>query len=78
MRYIEPPSPEQGNKRLRTFFAFTPFRVDKETRWLEWVTVREEYKCGYGGCWWCVLEFVDDKKELLRAYPIEPTGESTL
>lgn len=32
--------------RDRKFFALWPITIDGETRWLEWVSVYEEYKQG--------------------------------
>lgn len=44
MRFYEP---YLGDVRYRTFFAFLPVRIGKETRWLEKVKVREVYSYDY-------------------------------
>ena len=41
MRYIKP---ELGTKRIETWFALFPVTIGRETRWLEKVTVEQEYK----------------------------------
>lgn len=41
MRYIKP---SNGDKKVKTFFAILPVKIDKEIRWFEWVTVGYTYR----------------------------------
>lgn len=43
MRWTVDPQPKSGDERTRTFFAFIPFSIGNEVRWLEKVTVIEVY-----------------------------------
>lgn len=67
MRFIPP---KNGDKRTRSFFAWLPVINHKtgETRWLERVNVKEEYKIGFSGgsslriCKsWVIIEFYDQE-----------------
>jgi len=40
MRWKEP---EKGDTRIRSWFALFPINLNGITRWLEWVTVEQEY-----------------------------------
>jgi hypothetical protein len=62
--------PKQFEKRTRTFFAFFPVTIYhgprenhiRDTRWLERVTVEEEYWClSFVSPHWKLLSFVDEK-----------------
>ena len=50
MRFIkkDPYYPPNGKIESLTWFAIIPVTIDKETRWLEKVTVEYEYWEGYG------------------------------
>lgn len=62
MRYTKP---SNGDKKVKTFFAILPVRVDKETRWFEWVTVGYTYKVypWTGGSGWESTCFIDERGE---------------
>jgi len=61
---------DNGDVKIERKFALFPIKVDKETRWLEWVTVKYVYHSGtlvkdlrncknyllYG---WVAEEFID-------------------
>jgi hypothetical protein len=36
--------PQLGDRREKSFFTFLPYTVGTETRWMEKVTVLQEYK----------------------------------
>jgi len=38
--------PKYGDKRIITKFALLPIRIDNETRWLQMVTIDQEYITG--------------------------------
>lgn len=44
MRFIRP---SEGERRTSTWFAFLPVTIGKETRWLEKVAVRQQWKDGF-------------------------------
>ena len=45
-------APNRGDKRIRKFFAWTPYTIGNETRWLEKVRILQEYdKWVYGAGW---------------------------
>jgi len=48
----------QNKTRVKTFFAFIPVRCKKENRWLEMVTVTQEYIDKK----WVSTSFKDDGK----------------
>ena len=35
--------PKIGKRRVKTWFAVVPVTIKRETRWLEYVTVSQEY-----------------------------------
>jgi hypothetical protein len=41
MRFVDT---ELGTERVKTWFALFPVSIGRETRWLEKVTVKQEYK----------------------------------
>lgn len=71
MRWTEP---EDREEKIERKFAILPVKIDGETRWLEWVTIKYVYHNGtlrrdwntnqfyhiYG---WIKEEFVDDYSE---------------
>ena len=71
MRWTEP---ENGDVKIKRKFAILPISVGKETRWLEWVTIKYVYyehrpwrdydgnMCGVVTGWF-KEEFIDDKGE---------------
>lgn len=62
MRWATEPAPEDGDTRTETFFAWRPYTVGLETRWLERVTVRLMYRVlplGCGDSYWSRWSFVD-------------------
>lgn len=48
--------PREGETRVVTYFAFFPVTINHETRWLETVTVKEQYWVSVG---WTLFGFVD-------------------
>lgn len=65
MRRVIPPYPKAGDRRTRRFFAVVPFRTYPgdgkvaESRWLEWVTVEEEFRSTTRGSRWLAKRFVE-------------------
>jgi len=62
-------SPENGTRRVVTKFAWFPVCTkEHEWRWLENVTVEQEYENNYGNydCWehekWKTLRFIDEAR----------------
>ena len=51
--------PFSFDTRVRSYFAFLPVTAGNETRWLEWVTVREEYFEAADYRVWVPKEFLD-------------------
>lgn len=43
MRWTQTYPPSLGEGRVKSWFALLPVRIGYETRWLERVTVRQEY-----------------------------------
>ena len=41
IKFVEP---ELGTERVKTWFALFPITIQRETRWFERVTVKQEYK----------------------------------
>jgi len=39
----KPPKPRVGDKKIKMFFALFPVRINKDYRWLEYVTVEYEF-----------------------------------
>lgn len=70
MRFYTKPT-EHGDERVRTFFAWLPYSVNGEVRWMETITVRERYvKCtGVFSDWWG-KEYLDDPSA-------KPAGRTT-
>jgi len=58
MRDIEPQDYEE---RIYSWFAFWPVTINRETRWLETITVRQIYGGQYNwwGHSWQNIEFID-------------------
>jgi hypothetical protein len=52
--------PKNGEKRIRTFFAFFPVSCGEETRWLEHVCIEQSYWSGWGDAGWSNVRFIDD------------------
>lgn len=50
--------PEDGDTRIKTKFAFLPIKIGDEVRWLEKVTVKQEYREGYDLSYWADIEFI--------------------
>ncbi len=42
----KPIGPSKGDKRVVNYFAFLSIRIGNESRWLERVTISQEYNCG--------------------------------
>ena len=42
-KYPEPKLPSLGDERIESFFAFLSVEIGGEWRWMEFVTVRQEY-----------------------------------
>lgn len=62
------PAPQEGDKRQRTFFALLPVSDGVEWRWLETVTVIEEYSWMTSGdpegvFVWEITDFVDKESK---------------
>lgn len=38
-------NPKLGDVKIKTKFLITPLTLEEETRWLETVTIKYEYKC---------------------------------
>ncbi len=51
--------PKYGARRIRSWFAWSAVRIDHEERWLERVTVDEEFVRGGVGDFWQKRRFVD-------------------
>jgi hypothetical protein len=51
-----------GDERTVTFFAWLPVTVisenNRETRWLEIVTVKQVWEISHDDAWWCNVEFI--------------------
>ena len=59
MRWATNVGPKIGDIRVRSWFAFFPVHIGNEVRWLERVTVREQYDgCRDYGQVWIRLQFV--------------------
>jgi len=58
-------APKQGDKRTCTFFAWFPvsviFDIEKETRWLETVTITQMYHEMWDANYWETIGFVDSQ-----------------
>ena len=66
MRWIEP---KDGDIKIKKKFAILPIKINGETRWFEWVTVKYQYYekvavWSNGRCrfvtGWLPEEFIDD------------------
>lgn len=53
MRWVTPIGPNFGELRMRRWFAMLPVKIGRETRWMEYVTVLQEYgkKNDWTTCW---------------------------
>ena len=54
----------RGDIRIRRRFLLIPRTNNYETRWLEFATIKEEYKLvaspdGYPSLMWCEIGFID-------------------
>ncbi len=75
MRWVEP---ELGDIRHKTWFAWWPVTIEKECRWLEWVTVEMAYcrtldlRFIGGGTVedWKRLRFIDPPKQEPKPQPV--------
>lgn len=56
MRWHEPNHLEQ---RIVRKFLLLPMKIGRETRWLEWATVRQKYDWSN----WMNVEFIDEEKK---------------
>ncbi len=60
---IKDASPNVGDKRTVSFFAFLPIRIGDQSRWLENVVIDQKYGCGKEPVCvhydWQNLKFVD-------------------
>ncbi len=66
MRWTRSPRPNEGDRRIVSFFAWFPYDVGDESRWLEAVTVEQVCRRCYAGlgCYanrWHDVRFVDSK-----------------
>jgi hypothetical protein len=54
MRWKTPETPKNGEQRTRRVFAWKPTKIGKETVWLEFYAVREQFfvPAGGGPGWW--------------------------
>lgn len=50
--------PDDGARREIEFFAFLPVKIDRETRWLERVKVRQQFILTSEGPRWINVEFL--------------------
>lgn len=57
--------PKYGDVKIERKFAILPIIIDREVRWLEWVTVKYVYGSN-ADCIvdWQPKEFIDDNKEV--------------
>lgn len=55
--------PKDGDVKIKRKFAILPISIDRETRWLEWVTIQYVYFDNCFDPYW-KKEFVDDNKEV--------------
>lgn len=63
MRWTTEPDPEDGDRRTTSWFALWPVTIGTETRWLERVSVLEEYRVPCLACgdpFWAKRRFVED------------------
>lgn len=56
MRWKIKYKPVSDERRIRTFFAFLPINIDYEIRWLEKVTIEQEYMSAK---YWRHIRFID-------------------
>lgn len=64
--YTETREPQVGEFRIKTKFAWLPIHLKGEARWLEKVTIKQEY-CKYMGATeyfklWEDIEFMEERK----------------
>jgi hypothetical protein len=76
MRWNRKPTPRHGDKRIRMFFAWLPYRIDDETRWLETVCCREMYCAHWDGSDWFGVEFLPVDACCLRGCSVAKEQES--
>ena len=57
--------PKYGDTKIERKFAILPITIEREARWLEWVTVKYEYYVNRDSLagWW-PTEFIDDNKKV--------------
>ena len=56
MRWLEP---IVGDQRVTSYFAFFPVTINYETRWLERVKIRQEFRQGRTRDFWVYIKFID-------------------
>lgn len=49
MRWMQPKPPKHGNIRFIKRFLWLPLTIQRETRWLEFVKIRQRYNDGVAG-----------------------------
>jgi len=58
---------QEGDSRIKSWFAIVPVEIGNEVRWFERVSVKQVYnKSIYGGrvvFYWADVEFVDEGSE---------------
>ncbi len=62
--------PKHMDTRIVRRFAILPISTPDEWRWLEWVTIKQEYNAIWDDCTngdvWCNAEFIDKKSEYIK------------
>jgi hypothetical protein len=77
MRWKDSDHPKE---RIISFFALFPFKTNgsAETRWLEWVTVHQQWwVCGNGDRFWWTTGFVDSQEQRDRLIATAPCKTTT-
>ncbi len=77
MRFFTPKNIELGASRMRSWFAWLPVKdYSGEVRWLEYVTVRQEWRGSsmmgepsHEPFAWCNIEFIDPKSPPVQVGP---------
>lgn len=69
MRWVDPPPPRIGDEKIVSWFAFRPVLLNREWRWLEWVSVKMRFGMGFLGNDWRHVEFVDQPKPKTKPKP---------
>ena len=70
MRYIKKPKPQTGDKRTIKKFALLPIIINEEVRWLEFVTIYQEFIIGYGSTIWLNIKFIDQPLDTSKPHMI--------